>query len=117
MKIRSKIDLTDAMKEHIEGCSEHLGLDKNKKVISSKILISKEGKSFKVELNVELTKKKSIVVSKVAKDFYKGVNAVFDLGEKSIRNLHEKDTAIDRHKLIEPEVDVISDEDDIDEVE
>jgi ribosomal subunit interface protein len=104
MKTISKIELTEAMKEHLKTGSGHFSkFQKCLKIISSKAIISKEGESFKVEITLEIAKHKPLILSELNDDFYKAADAAFKRAEDKLGDLHEKETFINRNKPIEIE--------------
>ncbi len=84
------IDITDGMKASINGVIEDIQ-KYNLDIISSKVIVEENKKGeFKVEFNVIVADKGSVVITQKDKDFYKAVEVAKDRLEKVLRRYHDK---------------------------
>ena len=84
------IDITDGMKASINGVIEDIQ-KYNLDIISSKVIVEENKKGeFKVEFNVIVADKGSVVITQKDKDFYKAVDFSKDRLEKVLRRYHDK---------------------------
>ncbi|MCH9814508.1 MAG: ribosome-associated translation inhibitor RaiA [Epsilonproteobacteria bacterium] len=95
-----QLELTEAMKNHIEAAVESLKkyhLD----IIATRVAVSadeKNGKKgFSVEFSINLPHKNTIVVKQKDKDVYAAVDVAIDRAQKVLRRHHDKVT---EHKAI-----------------
>lgn len=95
-----QLELTDAMKTHIESAIESLKkyhLD----IIATRVAVSadeKNGKKgFSVEFSINLPHKNTIVVKQKDKDVYAAVDLAIERAQKVLRRHHDKVTA---HKAV-----------------
>jgi putative sigma-54 modulation protein len=87
------IDVTDAMKSAIYAVIEDIQ-KYNLDIISVKVIIEEDKKHFfKVEFNVIVADKGSVVINQKDKDFYKAVDKAKDRLEKVLRRYHDKITS------------------------
>ncbi len=90
-----QIELTDAMKAHIESAIE--GLKKfNLDIISVRAVVSadeKNGKKgFTVEFTINLPQKNTIVIKQKDKDVYAAIDLAIERAKKVLRRHHDKVT-------------------------
>ena len=90
-----QIELTDAMKTHIESAIE--GLKKfNLDIISVRAVVSadeKNGKKgFTVEFTINLPQKNTIVIKQKDKDVYAAIDLAIERAKKVLRRHHDKVT-------------------------
>ena len=84
------IDITDGMKASINAVIEDIQ-KYNLDIISSKVIVEENKKGeFKVEFNVIVADKGSVVITQKDKDFYKAVDFAKDRLEKVLRRYHDK---------------------------
>ena len=84
------IDITDGMKASINAVIEDIQ-KYNLDIISSKVIVEQNKKGeFKVEFNVIVADKGSVVITQKDKDFYKAVDFAKDRLEKVLRRYHDK---------------------------
>ncbi len=88
-----QLDLTDAIKTHIEGVVE--GLKKyNLDIISTRVVVSGNDrggkKGFSVEFTINLPHKDTIVIKQNDKDMYAAVDIASDRAQKVLRRHHDK---------------------------
>jgi len=87
------IDLTDAMKSAVNAVIEDIQ-KYNLDIISVKVIIEENKKSeFKVEFNVQIANKGTVVITQKEKDFYKACDKAKDRLEKVLRRYHDKITS------------------------
>jgi len=106
------IDVTDGMKSAIEAVVEDIK-KYNLDIISVKVVVEEnKKKEVKVEFNVIVANKGSIVITQSDKDFYRAVEFAKDRLEKKLRRYHDK---IVSHRVKEeiPAVVVDSESDEI----
>ncbi len=120
-----QLDLTDAMKAHINSGVDSLNkyqLD----IISTRVVVSgdeKGGKKgFSVEFSINLPQKNTVVIKQKDKDVYAAVDLAVERAQKVLRRHHDKVTD---HRVTKPEeianvnigeLDDIELEDDVDEI-
>jgi len=84
------IDITDGMKASINAVIEDIQ-KYNLDIISVKVIVEENKKAeFKVEFNVIVADKGSVVITQKDKDFYKAVDFSKDRLEKVLRRYHDK---------------------------
>ena len=84
------LDVTDGMKASINAVIEDIQ-KYNLDIISSKVIVEENKKGeFKVEFNVIVADKGSVVITQKDKDFYKAVDFAKDRLEKVLRRYHDK---------------------------
>ena len=84
------IDITDGMKASINAVIEDIQ-KYNLDIISSKVIVEQNKKGeFKVEFNIIVADKGSVVITQKDKDFYKAVDFSKDRLEKVLRRYHDK---------------------------
>jgi len=106
------IEVTDGMKSAIEAVVEDIK-KYNLDIISVKVVVEEnKKKEVKVEFNVIVANKGSIVITQSDKDFYRAVEFAKDRLEKKLRRYHDK---IVSHRVKEeiPAVVVDSESDEI----
>ena len=93
--VSRKIDLTDAMRDHIQnaiGQFEKYNLD----IIAVKSIVSESKKNkkpgFEVEFTIQLAKRDTIVIKQVDQDFYAATDMAVERVKKVLRRYHEKMT-------------------------
>ena len=90
------IELTDAMKAHIESSVETLK-KYNLDIISIRAIVSaEEKKGFAVEFTINLAHKNTIVIKQKDKDVYAGVDLAIERAQKVLRRHHDR---ITEHKV------------------
>lgn len=86
------IELTDAMKEHIQnaiGALQKYNLD----IISTRVVVSPDEKSgFIVEFSINVAHKNTIVIKQDHKDMYAAVDLAAERAKKVLRRHHDKIT-------------------------
>ena len=91
------IELTDAMKSHIESSVETLK-KYNLDIISIRVIVSaEEKKGFAVEFTINLAHKNTIVIKQKDKDVYAGIDLAIERAKKVLRRHHDR---ITEHKVI-----------------
>ncbi len=86
------IELTDAMKAHIESSVETLK-KYNLDIISIRTIVSaEEKKGFAVEFTINLAHKNTIVIKQKDKDVYAGIDLAIERAQKVLRRHHDKIT-------------------------
>jgi len=106
------IEVTDGMKSAIEAVVEDIK-KYNLDIISIKVIVEEnKHKEVKVEFNVIVASKGTIVITQIDKDFYRAVDLAKDRLEKKLRRYHDK---IVSHRVKEeiPAVVVDSESDEI----
>jgi len=106
------IDVTDAMKAAINAVVEDIQ-KYNLDIISVKVVVEEDKRhNFKVEFNVIIADKGSVVITQIDKDFYKAVDLVKDRLEKKLRRYHDKKVS---HRVKEAEIPamIVKEEDEI----
>jgi putative sigma-54 modulation protein len=84
------IDVTDGMKAAINAVVEDIK-KYNLDIISVKVIVEEDKKhEIKVEFNVIIAEKGSVVITQTDKDFYKAVDFAKDRLEKKLRRYHDK---------------------------
>jgi len=84
------IELTDGMKAAIEAVVEDIK-KYNLDIISVKVIVEEDKKKeIKVEFNVIVADKGSVVITQSDKDFYRAVDFAKDRLEKKLRRYHDK---------------------------
>jgi len=84
------IDVTDGMKSAINAVVEDIK-KYNLDIISIKVIVEEnKKKEVKVEFNVIVADKGSVVISQIDKDFYRAVDFAKDRLEKKLRRYHDK---------------------------
>jgi putative sigma-54 modulation protein len=84
------IEVTDGMKAAINAVIEDIK-KYNLDIISSKVVVEENKKhEIKVEFNVIIANKGSVVITQIDKDFYKAVDFAKDRLEKKLRRYHDK---------------------------
>jgi putative sigma-54 modulation protein len=84
------IDVTDGMKAAINAVIDDIK-KYNLDIISSKVVVEENKKGeIKVEFNVIVADKGSVVITQIDKDFYKAVDFAKDRLEKKLRRYHDK---------------------------
>jgi len=84
------IDVTDGMKSAINAVVEDIK-KYNLDIISVKVVVEEnKKKEVKVEFNVIVANKGSVVISQSDKDFYRAVEFAKDRLEKKLRRYHDK---------------------------
>ena len=84
------LDVTDGMKASINAVIEDIQ-KYNLDIISVKVIVEENKKGeFKVEFNVIIAEKGSVVITQRDKDFYKAVEIAKDRLEKVLRRYHDK---------------------------
>lgn len=84
------IDVTDGMKAAINAVIDDIK-KYNLDIISSKVVVEENKKGeIKVEFNVIVADKGSVVITQIDKDFYKAVDLAKDRLEKKLRRYHDK---------------------------
>ncbi len=95
-----QLELTDAIKAHIESAVESLK-KYNLDIIATRVAVSADErggkKGFSVEFSINLPHKNTIVVKQKDKDLYAAVDLAIDRAQKVLRRHHDKITA---HKAI-----------------
>jgi putative sigma-54 modulation protein len=85
-----KIDVTDGMKASINAVIEDIK-KYNLDIISVKVIVEEDKKhEIKVEFNVIIAEKGSVVITQSDKDFYRAVDLVKDRLAKKLRRYHDK---------------------------
>jgi len=106
------IDLTEGMKSAINSVIEDIQ-KYNLDIIAVKVIVDENKKSeFKVEFNVQVANKGTVVITQKDKDFYKACDFAKDRLEKVLRRYHDKITS-HRVKQDIPAVIVDTEEDEI----
>jgi putative sigma-54 modulation protein len=84
------IDVTDGMKTAINAVVEDIK-KYNLDIISAKVIVEENKKhEVKVEFNVIVADKGSVVITQSDKDFYRAVDLAKDRLEKKLRRYHDK---------------------------
>ncbi|RUM58165.1 MAG: ribosome-associated translation inhibitor RaiA [Nautilia sp.] len=84
------IEVTDGMKAAINAVIEDIQ-KYNLDIISVKVVVEEnKHKEVKVEFNVIIADKGSVVITQIDKDFYKAVDLAKDRLEKKLRRYHDK---------------------------
>jgi len=84
------IEVTDGMKAAINAVIEDIQ-KYNLDIISVKVIVEEnKHKEVKVEFNVIISDKGSVVITQIDKDFYKAVDLAKDRLEKKLRRYHDK---------------------------
>ncbi len=108
-----QIELTDAMKAHIENAIETLK-KYNLDIISVRVVVSPdEKKGVVVEFSLNIAHKNTIVIKQSDKDMYAAVDLAVDRAKKVLRRYHDK---ITDHIKGENEDDIDLSIDDVDEI-
>ena len=90
------IELTDAMKSHIESSVETLK-KYNLDIISTRVVVSaEEKKGFAVEFTINLAHKNTVVIKQKDKDVYAGIDLAIERAQKVLRRHHDRITG---HKV------------------
>ncbi len=85
-----QLELTDAMKAHIESAIETLK-KYNLDIISVRVVVSPdEKKGFIVEFSINIAHKNTIVVKQDDKDMYAAVDLAVERAKKVLRRYHDK---------------------------
>ena len=101
------LDLTDAMKVAINGVVEDIK-KYNLDIIACRVVVDKDKKDkTRVEFNIQVAHKGSVVITQVEKDFYAALELAKDRIEKVLRRYHDK--IIDHH-IDKSQVEVVSNE-------
>jgi putative sigma-54 modulation protein len=84
------IEVTDAMKAAVEAVVEDIK-KYNLDIISVKVMVEENKKAeVKVEFNVIVSNKGSVVITQIDKDFYRAVEIAKERLEKKLRRYHDK---------------------------
>jgi len=87
-----QLELTDAMKAHIENAIETLK-KYNLDIISVRVVVSPdEKKGFSVEFSINIAHKNTIVIKQDDKDMYAAVDLAVERAKKVLRRYHDKIT-------------------------
>ncbi len=87
-----QLELTDAMKAHIESAIETLK-KYNLDIISVRVVVSPdEKKGFIVEFSINIAHKNTIVIKQDDKDMYAAVDLAVERAKKVLRRYHDKIT-------------------------
>jgi len=87
-----QIELTDAMKDHIQSAIEALK-KYNLDIISVRVVVSPdEKKGFIVEFSINVAHKNTIVIKQDNKDMYAAVDLALERAKKVLRRYHDKIT-------------------------
>jgi len=98
-----QIELTDAMKAHIESAIETLK-KYNLDIISVRVVVSPdEKKGVTVEFSINIAHKNTIVIKQEDKDMYAAVDLAVERAKKVLRRYHDKITDHIRAEDIEPD--------------
>jgi putative sigma-54 modulation protein len=85
-----QIELTDAMKAHIESAIETLK-KYNLDIISVRVVVSPdEKKGISVEFSINIAHKNTIVIKQEDKDMYAAVDLAVERAKKVLRRYHDK---------------------------
>ena len=91
------IELTDAIKSHIESVTDTLK-KYNLDIISIRAIVSaEEKKGFAVEFTINLAHTNTIVIKQKDKDLYAGIDLAIDRAHKVLRRHHDR---ITDHKVV-----------------
>ncbi len=107
-----QLELTDAMKVHIENAIETLR-KYNLDIISTRVVVSPdEKKGFVVEFSINIAHKNTIVIKQDDKDMYAAVDLAVERAKKVLRRYHDKITdyqndSNEQETMVEQEVDEI----------
>ncbi len=105
-----QIELTDAMKAHIENAIETLK-KYNLDIISVRVVVSPdEKKGISVEFSINIAHKNTIVIKQTDKDMYASVDLAVERAKKVLRRYHDKITDHIRDNeddTLENEVDIV----------
>ncbi len=105
-----QIELTDAMKAHIENAIETLK-KYNLDIISVRVVVSPdEKKGVSVEFSINIAHKNTIVIKQTDKDMYAAVDLAVERAKKVLRRYHDKITDHIRDNeddTLENEVDMV----------
>jgi putative sigma-54 modulation protein len=84
------IEVTDAMKAAVEAVVEDIK-KYNLDIISVKVMVEENKKAeVKVEFNVIVSNKGTVVITQIDKDFYRAVEIAKERLEKKLRRYHDK---------------------------
>jgi len=87
-----QLELTDAMKAHIESAIESLK-KYNLDIISTRVVVSPdEKKGVVVEFSINVAQKNTIVIKQEDKDMYAAVDLAVERAKKVLRRYHDKIT-------------------------
>ena len=108
------LELTDGMKVAVNAVVEDIK-KYNLDIIACRVIVDKDKKErIKVEFNIQVAHKGSVVITQVEKDFYAALELAKDRIEKVLRRYHDK--IVDHHKDEKSQVEVVSNENDSDDI-
>jgi putative sigma-54 modulation protein len=100
------LDLTDGMKVAINGVVEDIQ-KYNLDIIACRVIVDKDKKEkIKVEFNIQVAHKGSVVITQVEKDFYAALDLAKGRIEKVLRRYHDK--LVDHHKDEKSQVEIVA---------
>jgi len=94
------IELTDAMKTHLNAAVESLNKF-NMEIVSVNIVVDsqtrKNKEHFIVEFSINLARKGSVIIKQRDEDFHAAVDMALDRAQKALRRIHDRE--VDHQKV------------------